>query len=1034
MGNTIQTILKSGDVIGKYQVIRCLGVGGMGEVHLVLHQQLNVYRALKLLRPEAVADSPVFVERFMREARIASRIQHPNIVSVMDVENDTVSGFCYIVMEYVDGSSLEAVLRNGPLSPDQAVHVISEVAKGLAAASELGLVHRDIKPSNIMISQDGQVKLSDLGIAKASGDDVGVTLTMANSVVGTPAYASPEQCRSAHDVDVRADIYSLGVTLYEMVTGLIPFDGTNAFDIIAHVINDEPTSPRRLNPNVSPELEQLILKMMAKDPERRPQNIAELQEFLKPFLASSADIPPELKKLIHEHVEREVQARTSTVITAYRKKQTWERVVTAAVLILLLIMVFSSIFRISRYRRQIRQLKAQVEHFKEYSPPPGQQSDSSQTFNRLKTAEARYRAEKRDFEARISALKNQLERQTRNYQETRDAMERQIRDLNAEIDRLKAADSRRPNAAAVPPPQVPVTTVPPPPAPVAGSPSRVSAVPPASSFQPDREEYRKKVLAAMRKLIPVRARIQSQHELRSAMERMDAAKLQAFFRQFDISFEDLSYIQSWNMFSSAMNGFPWVGPVLGAALGYNPNSRGWDTVRIHAFLSQCCRAGYRIDYLFFLRLRSGPPARDASRVPFKWNRNLLDVLEFALRQPEMIRISPNFMPAVPHKPDIVGLSFSLLAAAPDFPPWLERLVRKGVLKVDETNRSGLSLLDRAYLNFYLLKSLTPAHLQCLKNLERYGSYALLKEPDRKLIAAIRESDPEKVRRIIRQEGADPHKTYPGRGNALYIASASGINYNPELIRLLVESGSPASINGFFGRSPLAAAVEHDDADLIRFLLDHGAGLNDFQALQAACRRGNTEIAELLLKNGTSPSRSFHSTIKNGRQIRFYNNDLLFDALESKNSRIAILLLEKNVSLTQRRNGKTPLETAEQDPALREVADLIRKKLREDPAGSAAVPDTHNRKVNTKPVKVSSAHSISNPLVEFAKRSSIAIPDLSRWIKAPSPDWHVHFGQAWKEAAQRGKMILILQVDPKSFPAFLNDYPNKTYIFRNYEES
>ena len=235
------------------------------------------------------------------------------------------------------------MLQNGPLSEEQAVHIISEVSKGLGAASEVGLVHRDIKPANIMISQAGEVKLADLGIAKATGDDVGGTLTMDNTMVGTPAYSSPEQCRDAHDVDVRADIYSLGATLYEMVTGLPPFDGANAFDTIAHVLNDPPVPPRRLNPKISEGLEKLILKMLEKDPAGRPQNIAELQEQLKPFLAT--DIPPELKSLIHERVEHEIQARTSTIITAYRKKRKKEWLVGAAVTVGLLV-VFSLFFTI----------------------------------------------------------------------------------------------------------------------------------------------------------------------------------------------------------------------------------------------------------------------------------------------------------------------------------------------------------------------------------------------------------------------------------------------------------------------------------------------------------------------------------------------------------------------------------------------------------------------------------------------------------------------------------------------------------------
>ena len=409
-----QSILKPGDIIGKYRVERCLGVGGMGEVHLVTHQQLHIQRALKLLRSDLAARDPIFTERFLREARIASRIQHRNIISVIDVEDGSVSGFFYIVMEYVKGQSVQDILRNGPLSEGHAVHIISEVVNGLAAASELGLVHRDIKPSNIMISEDGEVKLADLGIAKASDDDVSATLTMENTVIGTPAYSSPEQCSDAHDVDVRADIYSLGATLYEMVTGEMPFSGANTFDTIAHVLKDDPVPPRLLNLEISEELENLILKMMEKKPENRPQSMAELQQLLKPLKKASPDImPPEFKKMIRERVEEEVKVRTSTVVTAYRLRLKWERILFSAAVILLVIGIFVLYLRSSnRLQQELRQKKA---------------------------AEVRHEEETKELLTQILALKNQLKRKTKTHLDYSLEMEEKIRALNKEIDRLKAS-------------------------------------------------------------------------------------------------------------------------------------------------------------------------------------------------------------------------------------------------------------------------------------------------------------------------------------------------------------------------------------------------------------------------------------------------------------------------------------------------------------------------------------------------------------------------------------------------------------------
>lgn len=1026
MGSSIQTILKPGDVIGKYLVIRCLGIGGMGEVHLVRHQQLNAYRALKLLRTEGMTDNPVFVERFLREARIASRIQHPNTVSVLDVENDTVSGFCYIVMEYIDGSSLENVLRDGPLSQEQAVHIIAEVAKGLAAASELGLVHRDIKPSNIMISQDGQVKLSDLGIAKASDADVSVTLTMANSVMGTPAYASPEQCRSAHDVDVRADIYSLGATLYEMVTGQMPFEGANAFDIIAHVINDEPLRPRLLNSKISEELEKLILMMMAKDPQQRPQNIPELQQLLKPFLPAATAIPPELKNLIHERVEREVQARTSTVITAYRKKQIWERVIMLTVMLLLLISIFATFFRISRAHQQISQLKAALTQSQEIIDRQRLQSRSSQELRRLKTAEILHRTEKEEFEAQIASLKSQLERQRQNHEKSRAELERQISGLNTEIKRLKNIVPKRSDtepqqsiqpAQAVSPPETYTTVKTQDHGLNQPFPSKQSDRSQFNPSRPNREEIRKIELAVSQKLIQAKPMIRGkQWELISAMKHLDWAEIQEFFRRSNLSFEELSYLRSWNILPES-GILSKAGPVLGAAIGYNLDSPNWDTGKIHAFLTNCCRAGYRID--FFLLTRNNFLTHEASRIPSKWNRNYLDVLDFLLSRPDWIHFPPSFSDSSKGSVKqriLLNLSFARFATSPDFPGWLERIVRKGQLNLPEPASSGLSLLDRTYLHFYLLDSLTPAHLQCLENLERSGArYTLLNESDRKLIAAIRESNPKKVERLIREEGANPRKSYSFWGNALNIASSSTIKYNPEIILLLIKSGSPVRVERLLRRSPLAAAVEHNDAVLIRELLQRGAGLTDYYALQAACRRGNTEIAEMLLKNGTKPGRTVITAgTAGGGKSRTYTNDLLFDVLERKNSRIAILLIEKNIDLKHPRNGKTPLQIAEQDPDLKKVAELIRRKI----GSSDQIQNAAGR-----PAEMTFA--------ELAKLSESNIPDLSKWIPAPPPGWHIHFGKACREARRTGKMLLIVQYRPRVLPVFMKSGSSFRFIGKHF---
>ena len=334
--------LEPGEMIDKYCVERCLGVGGMGAVYLVRHTQLKTMRALKLLHPDIEADDPEYRERFIREAQFAARIQHPNIVAVMDVETKSMSGFSYIVMEYVEGHSISQLLKNGPLSETQAVFIIRETAKALAYAAESGIVHRDIKPANIMITNDGHVKLADLGIAKCSDPTGGSnTLTVAGTMIGTPAYASPEQCRDARSVDTRADIYSLGATLYEMLTGEAPFSGTNAFDIMAKVVRTNPVPILQLKPEITPELAALVEKMMQKKPENRPQTMLDLLEELYQFEIPDGEqeMTPMLQQLIESRAEAVAQERVSEILRSTRKTRKIKTISTILLTVLLLAVI-----------------------------------------------------------------------------------------------------------------------------------------------------------------------------------------------------------------------------------------------------------------------------------------------------------------------------------------------------------------------------------------------------------------------------------------------------------------------------------------------------------------------------------------------------------------------------------------------------------------------------------------------------------------------------------------------------------------------
>ncbi len=268
-----KSTLRPGGTIGKYKIIRCLGIGGMGEVYLVEHTLLNSHFALKVLRKEVVKADPELQTRLLREARLAGNIHHPNLISVVDVELDSSTNFAYIVMEYVNGVSIEQLLDVGAISELRTLEIIRDAGLALKAASEHHIIHRDIKPANIMLASDGTVKLADLGVAKVSGKGDGAPLTLDNAILGTPNYASPEQLRSSNAVDSRADIYSLGVTMHHMLTGVRPFDADSVYGVMANVL-DEPLPPlQSFDSKLSKRLSRLIDKMCAKDPDERPEDM-----------------------------------------------------------------------------------------------------------------------------------------------------------------------------------------------------------------------------------------------------------------------------------------------------------------------------------------------------------------------------------------------------------------------------------------------------------------------------------------------------------------------------------------------------------------------------------------------------------------------------------------------------------------------------------------------------------------------------------------------------------------------------------------
>jgi tetratricopeptide (TPR) repeat protein/tRNA A-37 threonylcarbamoyl transferase component Bud32 len=264
---------------GRFEVLELLGTGASADVYKARDSRLDRHVALKVLRQSAFA-SPVERDRFLREAKSAAQVPHPHIVAIHDAGE--LDGGCYLVSELIQGVTLAGRLKAGSLSARRSAEIAACVAETLHFAHQRGVIHRDIKPSNILLDQSGQPHLADFGLAKRDGGES--TLTQDGDVLGTPAYMSPEQARGeAHRVDGRSDIYSLGVVLYEMLTGEPPFRG-NARMLLSRLLEEEPPCPRRLNDQVPRDLENICLKAMSKEPRARFATALAMADDLKRFL------------------------------------------------------------------------------------------------------------------------------------------------------------------------------------------------------------------------------------------------------------------------------------------------------------------------------------------------------------------------------------------------------------------------------------------------------------------------------------------------------------------------------------------------------------------------------------------------------------------------------------------------------------------------------------------------------------------------------------------------------------------------------
>ncbi|MES1165520.1 MAG: serine/threonine-protein kinase, partial [Verrucomicrobiota bacterium] len=266
-----------GTTLGSYAIVERIGAGGMGEVYLAKHRRIERKVAIKLLLPALSSDADI-VNRFFNEARATSLITHPGIVQIYDC--DVFENRAYIVMEYLEGANLNTVLtRNGPFDIPMAVWITGQIAGALAAAHAKSIVHRDLKPENIFLAEDPLrpgtrvVKILDFGIAKLTDRTGPSSHTRTGSILGTPIYMAPEQCRGLTSIDHRADVYALGGILFELLTGRPPFVKEAPGDLLIAHVSEPPPVPSSLMPAIPPELDRLILRMLAKSPNDRPQSM-----------------------------------------------------------------------------------------------------------------------------------------------------------------------------------------------------------------------------------------------------------------------------------------------------------------------------------------------------------------------------------------------------------------------------------------------------------------------------------------------------------------------------------------------------------------------------------------------------------------------------------------------------------------------------------------------------------------------------------------------------------------------------------------
>jgi len=291
-------IIKGELIDNRYKIIKSIGEGGMANVYLAWDTILEREVAVKILRGD-LADDEKFVRRFQREANSASSLRHPNIVEMYDVGED--NGKYFIVMEYVNGKTLKSLIKKrGALNLNEAIDIMLQLASGIACAHDSYIIHRDIKPQNVLILEDGRVKITDFGIAMALNSN---ELTQTNSVMGSVHYLPPEQA-SGNGSTIKSDIYSLGILMFELLTGRVPFKGENAVEIAIKHMKDAIPSVCKINETIPQSVENIVLKACAKNPKNRYDTVAEMYEDLKTCLDP---LRFEEKRLVYKYPEHNLE-------------------------------------------------------------------------------------------------------------------------------------------------------------------------------------------------------------------------------------------------------------------------------------------------------------------------------------------------------------------------------------------------------------------------------------------------------------------------------------------------------------------------------------------------------------------------------------------------------------------------------------------------------------------------------------------------------------------------------------------------------